>query len=139
MLEIGAGKESYKRYFPQLDVISTDKEAIPGIDETADVTKLKYADNTFDYILCVNVLEHLIEPEKAVKEIRRVLKVNGKAFAAVPFLFPIHDPPHDYWRFTEFSLRKIFNEFSNVLIKPVGIKLGLLRRFALLYFIEAVK
>ena len=139
MLEIGAGRESYKKYFPRLEVLSTDIRPYPGIDETADVTCLKYADNTFDYVLCINVLEHIGEPEKAVGEIHRVLKPRGKAFIAVPFMFPIHDPPHDYWRFTEFSLRKIFEKYSDVLVKPLALQIGILRRFVLVYFVAAAK
>jgi hypothetical protein len=39
---------------------------------------------------------------------RRVLKPEGRIVVSVPFLFPIHDAPGDYWRFTKYGLRYLF-------------------------------
>jgi ubiquinone/menaquinone biosynthesis C-methylase UbiE len=140
MLEIGAGTESYKKYFPKLDVISTDIVNIPHIDEIADVTDLKYDAGTFDYVLCVNVLEHIFEYQKAIDEIHRILKPGGMAFIEVPFLLPLHDIPKDYWRFTEFTLERLLHKFSKVVIKPIPLlQFSIFKKFVLIYFVEAVK
>ena len=50
-----------------------------------DITDLQYKDNTFDYIICNHVMEHIADGEKAVSEIKRVLKPDGKWI----FSFPI--------------------------------------------------
>ena len=63
----------------------------------------------FNAVLCVSVLEHLEEPRRAVQEMRRVLTVRGKIIVSVPFLFPIHNSPNDYWRFTNHGLRNLFS------------------------------
>ena len=60
-------------------------------------------------VLCLSVLEHLEEPARAVKEMHRVLKPEGKILVSVPFMFPIHDAPGDYWRFTKFGLKYLFS------------------------------
>ena len=44
-----------------------------------DITKIKYPDNYFDLIICSHVLGHISDEQKAVKELKRVLSVNGKA------------------------------------------------------------
>jgi 2-polyprenyl-3-methyl-5-hydroxy-6-metoxy-1,4-benzoquinol methylase len=71
----------------------------------------------FDMILCLNVLEHVFEHQKAVDNMHRALKKGGKLVVAVPFCFPLHDEPGDYWRYTEHALRKILSNFSKVELK----------------------
>ena len=46
--------------------------------------KLPFKDNTIDYVKCYHVLEHLLQPEKTLQEIQRVLKVNGTAKIILP-------------------------------------------------------
>jgi 2-polyprenyl-3-methyl-5-hydroxy-6-metoxy-1,4-benzoquinol methylase len=85
-----------------------------------DVTTLDEA-NVYDLILCLNVLEHVLEAERAVHNLWRALKPRGAAYIAVPFLFPLHDEPSDYWRFTEHSLRHLLGRhFESVLIQCWG-------------------
>jgi SAM-dependent methyltransferase len=48
-------------------------------DEVIDITKIKYPENTFDYIICSHVLGHVPDESKAVKELLRVLKPDGIA------------------------------------------------------------
>lgn len=50
-----------------------------------DITDIQYKDDTFDYVICNHVMEHIVDEEKAVNEIKRVLKMNGKWI----FSFPI--------------------------------------------------
>jgi ubiquinone/menaquinone biosynthesis C-methylase UbiE len=59
-------------------------------------------DNEFDLVILDQVLEHLPDPERAMGEIRRVLKPNGFAIVTTPFLVPVHRGPSfgDYYRWT---------------------------------------
>ncbi len=68
--------------------------------------------NSFDIVVCTEVLEHTLNPFDAVKEIYRVLKPNGYACVSVPFNFRIHGPLPDCWRFTEYGLRSLFSSFE---------------------------
>lgn len=57
-------------------------------------------DNYFDAILCIAVLEHVINPVEVVKELTRVLKPGGLLVVSVPFMQPEHKVPADYQRYT---------------------------------------
>jgi len=108
-LEVGAyGKPSYGRFFP--DRIGIDIREGPGVDRIASVYSLPFADGEFQNVLCMSVLEHLEDPPRAIAEMRRILQPGGHCIISVPFLFPIHDTPGDYWRFTKFGLRHLFRD-----------------------------
>ena len=64
--------------------------------------------NEFDSIICMCVLEHIYDFHKAIKNMYKALKPNGNVIISIPLLYPLHDEPHDYWRFTEHSIRKLF-------------------------------
>ena len=108
-LEVGAyGEPSYGRYFPNR--IGVDIRPGPGVDRVASVYELPFPDDRFRNVLCMSVLEHLEDPACAIAEMHRVLTPGGRIIVSVPFLFPIHDAPGDYWRFTKFGLRHLFRD-----------------------------
>jgi len=121
ILEIGASK-SYKKYLDDSNfVIKIDIVKSEGV-EKGDVRSLKFEDNFFDVVICFNVLEHVYEVDLAIKEMYRVLKNKGLLLVSVPFLYPLHDKPNDYWRFTEFSLKRLFKDFEIVKLCNSGFK-----------------
>lgn len=79
-------------------------------------------DNKFDTILCTDVLEHIANPGLLINEIARLLRPNGKLILTVPFFYWLHEEPHDYFRYTKYSLQKYcINSGLNVLeLKPYG-------------------
>ena len=68
---------------------------------------LPFADASFDTLILSDVLEHVAEPERLWREMARLLAPGGHAFVNVPFLYGIHEAPHDYYRYTEFALRRL--------------------------------
>jgi len=66
----------------------------------ADGAALPFADASFDTVLLLEVLEHVADARAVLAEIARVLKTGGVLLLSVPFLYPLHDAPHDYRRFT---------------------------------------
>ena len=121
-LIVGAGKEPYKELLRFADsVIVTDVgERHAGLDHIADVHSLPFSDGSFDYVLAVEVFEHLRNPARAASEIRRVLKLGGKAIVTIPFMFRVHAEPHDYQRLTGGGLEVLFDEFASVHVQPLG-------------------
>jgi SAM-dependent methyltransferase len=71
---------------------------------------LPFADCSFDTVIATDVVEHIPDVSKAWQELVRVLRVNGKLIVGTPFLYWIHEQPHDYGRYTEFKLRVLCTE-----------------------------
>lgn len=111
VLDIGCSDQRIKNALPKyvqyigLDYYSTATqwyETRPTI--YGDAHALPFIDIQFESVFLLDVLEHLKAPEVCVKEIVRVLKNGGNLFLKVPFLYPIHDAPYDFRRWTRFGL-----------------------------------
>lgn len=114
VLEIGGGRvtsnHSYEDLYPNRHTFDIDPERKP--DTVGDAHKLPFGDASFNYILCTEVLEHLHTPQQAIGEMYRVLKPGGSLILTTRFVFPIHDAPHDYYRYTKYGLEHLFKEWS---------------------------
>lgn len=107
--------EGARPFFPEMVVIETfDIDPTSGCTHIGDICKHNafLSDNTYDYIVCTEVLEHLLQPFNAISEIWRILKPGGMLFLSVPFNFRIHGPLPDCWRFTEHGLRALLSNFD---------------------------
>lgn len=71
----------------------------------ADAARLPFSDACLDGVACLEVIEHVRDPAAVLVEVARVLKKGGRAWITMPFLYPVHDAPHDYQRLTEHGLR----------------------------------
>ena len=102
------------------NLINIDIEGNPNI--LADINNLPFKNNTISNFGCFNVLELLQFPKVAVQEIHRVLNKTGYLVGYVPFLYPIHNQPVDYWRFSNQALYQILSivGFENIIIEPLG-------------------
>lgn len=128
ILDVGAGEAPYRDLFKHCEYHTLDL----GVGESEwDYSELTYQasvydmpieKNTYDYVLCSQVFEHLAEPKKALKEIYRVLRPGGELFITVPFHQNEHQTPHDYYRYTSFGLDYLLEQsgFVNVEIKRIG-------------------
>jgi len=56
-----------------------------------DISNIKFDDNTFDLIICISVIEHVIEDRKALNELFRVLKPGGRAYINVPINYDLKE------------------------------------------------
>lgn len=108
VLDIGAGKQKVRPFLSQkcryvaLDYYQTATqwyESRPNV--YADGQQLPVAANCVDTVLLLDVLEHLPRPQDCLREIYRVLKPGGKLVLHVPFLYPVHDAPLDFGRWTK--------------------------------------
>lgn len=123
-LDIGAQNGPYAAWFPNR--LAVDIKRGTGVQLLSDVQALALADNTFDVVVCTEVLEHLPEPQTAIHEMYRVLKPGGTLVLTTRFLFPIHDAPHDYFRFTRYGLQYLLRRFEMVELKEETTTVGTL-------------
>ncbi len=65
---------------------------------------------SYDSVVCLEVLEHLPDPNQALAEIARVLEDSGILVLSAPHLSRLHELPHDYYRYTEFGLRHLLTQ-----------------------------
>jgi SAM-dependent methyltransferase len=79
-------------------------------------------DQSFDTIILSDVLEHIYEPQNLLRELYRILKQNGILMMNVPFYYWVHEIPHDYYRYTEYTLKRYFEElhFDIIVFERVG-------------------
>lgn len=77
-----------------------------------------FADESFDGVICMEVLEHVQDPLAAAAEIVRVLKPMGKLIGSTPFMLGIHDAPQDYYRYTSFGISHLFRMLERIEITP---------------------
>jgi hypothetical protein len=128
ILDIGGG--SNPSYIKQMnmasgsELVSMDlihpQEGRGNIDLEHDA--FPYLDASIDCILMMNILEHLYNYNHMLSESFRVLKISGTVLGFVPFMVNVHPDPHDYFRYTDEALKKIFNQngFAIVRLKTVG-------------------
>ncbi len=81
-----------------------------NIDRFGTAYDIPAEDGEFDSALCTAVLEHLEEPETALRECFRVLKPGGVAIYSVPFIWHLHEEPRDFYRFSKYGLKYLFEK-----------------------------
>lgn len=114
--------EGASLYFQKAKVETLDIDPNSGATYITDLCQNNshLIDNeSFDLVMCTEVLEHTLDPFAAVREIFRILKPGGIVAASTPFNFRIHGPLPDCWRFTEHGLRVLFKSFETVMVEAL--------------------
>lgn len=123
--DIGGGVHpSYYKFLKDsknLNISSIDFESA-NYKLDLEISTLPFSDNFFDGVFLFNVLEHIFDYNHVLVEANRILKDGGQVVGFVPFLINYHPDPHDYWRFTNESLTKVFLKigFDNIKIQTIG-------------------
>lgn len=98
---------------PKIDYLSVDIDHRRAMRKE-DITKLSFKDNQFDLIICIHVLEHIDDDKKAMQELLRVLKPNGKALLDVP-IDATRNTTYEDWSITSPEARtKAFWQWDHV-------------------------
>lgn len=119
ILDVGSGPNGgrYKEFFSRDDYITLDINPDYNPDIVGSALKIPAPDNSFDGVVCFQVLDDLKNPAEAVKEMRRVLKPGGYGLLSVPQSNELHDEPNDYWRFTRYGIVALLSEAELEIIK----------------------
>jgi SAM-dependent methyltransferase len=116
LIDIGCGQKPYKNLLaPYVEThIGIDQDGTThdkaNIDRFGTAYQLPANDSEFDSALCTAVLEHLEEPELALRECYRVLRPGGVAIYTVPFIWHLHEEPRDFYRYSKYGLKYLFEK-----------------------------
>lgn len=133
ILDLGCGRAKYKSLVLQWgkEYIGADFYKHENVDIFTDARNTPFPDNTFDTIICMQVLEHVQEPHKVAAECFRVLKRGGHLILTTPWLYPFHGEPEDFFRFSSLALKFLFEQagFKIVKIESRGGRLRVISGF----------
>lgn len=129
LLDLGCGKAPlygvYKSFVTEVTCVDwgNSLHQTTYLDKEADLAQpIELPDQAFDTIILSDVLEHIPGPLDLCREIARLLAPGGKLMMNVPFFYPLHETPYDFYRYTEFALRR-FMELSHmkvIQLEPIG-------------------
>lgn len=124
ILDAGAGPVKYKKYFSDCDYFTQDFQQYKDplnefkygkLDYVSDITAIPVEDNSFDAVICTEVIEHVPRPDLAIKEFSRVLKPGGKIYLTSCLGSGEHQMPfHFYGGFSKFWYRKFLTDYGFV-------------------------
>jgi len=110
VLDVGCGDKPYLPYFASARAYVGVDPANPNADVQARAESLPLDDESFDLVLCIQVLEHVDDPAQAVRELHRVVRRGGRVLAATHGTYVYHPDPGDHWRWTHTGLERLFAE-----------------------------
>ena len=114
LLDFGCGSKPYKKLFVNVEKyigIDIENEGHSHINEDIDVffdgKNIPFEKNTFNSVLASEVLEHVPDIDDCLSEIWRVLRPEGKLLISIPFVWPEHELPFDFRRFTLTGIEEV--------------------------------
>lgn len=103
--------EDLRSVFPGRVYVGCDMRDGPGVDRVLDLHAIDLPDGVAGTVLLMDTLEHVAHPHRAMAEIHRILRPDGVVLLSTVLDFPIHDYPHDYWRFTPQGIELLLEAF----------------------------
>lgn len=123
ILDFGAGGSPYRALFPNAFYVRADFQGDMDLIFKPDGS-VPAESETFDLILSTQVLEHCAAPDKYIGECRRLLRSGGRVILSTHGLFEEHACPHDYHRWTQGGLEKLFVEEGFEITKSFRLTAG---------------
>ena len=129
LLDLGCGKVplycAYRDYVTDNTCVdwANTLHRNPHLDHECDLSEpLLFANGEYDTVILSDVLEHIPEPEQLLGEISRIMAPGGVLLLNVPFYYWIHEEPHDFYRYTEFALKRLaeISGLEVIDLTPVG-------------------
>lgn len=120
-LDVGCGQRPYEFLFKDCKYIGLDVEEsgrpnhMKQPDLYYDGNNFPLDSNSFDGVLCTQVLEHVKNPSGLIQEMSRVLRKDGVVILSAPLTWREHEAPFDFFRYTEFGLTALFAEHGLVI------------------------
>ena len=125
VIDLGCGDKPYQSYCRGRKYLGVDKR---GGDIQGDIFELNRGKNRADTVICTQVVEHVPDPGRLFKLAYDLLKPKGHLILTAPFVWPLHDEPHDYWRFSPYGLKQLSRQAGLTIVscQPLGGYLALI-------------
>jgi SAM-dependent methyltransferase len=128
VLDAGSGESQLRDVFASCRYVALDSCVgepgwdYSGVNVVGDLHSLPLAGNSFDMVVNIQVLEHVENPVQALGEFQRILRPGGMLLLTAPQGWHEHQQPHDYFRFTRFSLTHMLRQahFERFQVEPLG-------------------
>ncbi len=117
------GQEGFadlRPFFPDKRYTGADMRKGTGVDIILNLHQIDLSSGSVGTVLMLDTLEHVEFPRKAIEESYRILKPNGILIISSVMNFPIHDYPHDYWRFTPEAFKSLLDPFKSSIVEFAG-------------------
>ena len=126
LYDLGCGESPYREFFLQhaqqyVGVDWAGSQHQTKADIAADLNiPLPIRSEVADTVISLSVLEHLYEPQVMLNEAFRILKPDGGIVLQVPWQWWIHEAPYDFFRYTPYGLKYLFEKagFVNIVVEP---------------------
>lgn len=111
VLDAGAGASKYRPFFAHCRYETQDFCQYQGstvlytepIDHVCEITAIPLPDACLDAVLCTEVIEHVVDPPRVLRELARLLKPGGKLYLTSPLISHLHmEPYHFFGGFTPY-------------------------------------
>lgn len=130
LLDLGCGIQPYRAVYAESfkTVIAADFNRRSRINVRLNISALPFADESCSVVLLTEVIEHVEDSARALREVSRVLKREGYCFLTWPLLYPLHELPSDFARYTEFGMQH--------LLETAGLRIEVLWRRGDLFSVQ---
>jgi SAM-dependent methyltransferase len=129
LIDLGCGKVplyvKYRDYVSSVTCADWKNSAHGNkyLDYEVDLTSiLPFKDNSYQTIILSDVLEHIPNPDLLWSEMARILKPGGYILINVPYFYPLHEMPYDFYRYSSFALERFAkqNELEVIQLDTIG-------------------
>jgi SAM-dependent methyltransferase len=115
LIDIGCGNKQYEPIFRSFvsEHVGVDHPGTEHDATKADILSSGYEipvpSASFQTVLFTSVLEHMEDPERALRECARVLAPGGHMIFLIPFIWHVHEAPRDFYRYTPIGIEYLLN------------------------------
>lgn len=128
VLDAGA-KDKHRTYYNYIDIQRAEINFCDLYSQDNSILRINFEneidipDNSYNIILLFNVLEHIFNHKLLLSELSRITKLNGRLIGFVPFQFPYHPDPSDFYRYTHICITRLLlgSGFKSVVVELVGV------------------
>ena len=129
VIDLGCGAAPYRELILEqaTDYVGVDwahsRHDQSRVDVHADLTRpLPLDDESAGTVVSFQVMEHLPDPEAFLRECHRLLVIEGRLHLTVPFMWRVHEAPHDYFRYTSHGLEHLLRKagFADISVRAYG-------------------